>query len=165
MELELVSRAGYPFLGIPAGGLHGVALLNAVRNGWQLMRGFLAARRHLRAERPDAVLTTGGFLSVPVAMAARSRGVPVLVFLPDIEPAESVKAVARFADRVAATVEDSRVFLPADKVVVTGYPLRQELVRWTRETGREVWGWTQQSVWSWSSAAAGEHVRSTEHFW
>ena len=140
MEAQLVARAGLPFIGIPAGGLHGVALLNAVRNGWQLMRGTFAALRHLRRERPDAILTTGGYVSGPVAVAASWRQAPILVYLPDIEPAQSVKAVARLAKRIGVTVEDSRAFLPAEKVVVTGYPLGERITRWSRVSGREALG-------------------------
>ena len=61
-----------PFTAIPAGGVHGVALGRALFNAWQLVRGFFAALRLLRRERPAAVLTTGGYVSVPVAAAART---------------------------------------------------------------------------------------------
>ncbi|MGC9394444.1 MAG: UDP-N-acetylglucosamine--N-acetylmuramyl-(pentapeptide) pyrophosphoryl-undecaprenol N-acetylglucosamine transferase [Anaerolineae bacterium] len=137
MEAELVARAGLPFIGIPAGGLHGVALLNAVRSGWQLTRGTFAALHHLRRERPDAILTTGGYVAGPVAVAAAWQHVPILVYLPDIEPAQSVKALARLATRIGVTVEDSRAFLPAEKVVVTGYPLGERITRWSRVAGRK----------------------------
>ena len=83
------------------------------------------------------MLTTGGYVSGPVALAAAIQRVPILVFLPDIEPAQSVKAVGRLAARIGATVEDSRVFLQAKKVVVTGYPLGNRITRWNRATGRE----------------------------
>jgi len=140
MERQIVERAGLPFIGIPAGGLHGVALLNAVRNGWQLLHGTFAAMQHIRRERPDALLTTGGYVSGPVAFAATLQRVPILVFLPDIEPAQSVKAVGRLAARIGATVEDSRAFLQAEKVIVTGYPLGDRITRWGRTTGREALG-------------------------
>ncbi len=140
MEGDLVSRAGIPFVGIPGGGLHGVALLNAVRNGWDLARATLIARGHLRRERPDAVLTTGGYVSGPVTVAARWQQVPMMVFVPDIEPAQSIKATARFASRVAVTVEDSLAYFTGGKAVVTGYPLGERITRWTREEGREALG-------------------------
>jgi UDP-N-acetylglucosamine--N-acetylmuramyl-(pentapeptide) pyrophosphoryl-undecaprenol N-acetylglucosamine transferase len=146
MEAELVAHAGLPFIGIPAGGLHGVALLNAVRNGWQLTRGTFAALRHLRRERPDAILTTGGYVSGPVAVAAAWQQVPILVYLPDIEPAQSVKALGRLATRIGVTVEDSRAFLPAEKVVVTGYPLGERITRWSRVTGREALGLPREGL-------------------
>ncbi|MFP4396050.1 MAG: undecaprenyldiphospho-muramoylpentapeptide beta-N-acetylglucosaminyltransferase [Anaerolineales bacterium] len=137
MEADLVERAGVSFLGIPAGGVHGVALLNAVRNGWELMRGTVMAWRHMRRARPDVLLTTGGYVSGPVALAAQAHGVPILLFVPDIEPAQSVRFVARMAERIGVTVADSRAYLPEEKVVVTGYPLREEITRWTRDAARE----------------------------
>lgn len=140
MEAELVARAGVAFTAIPAGGMHGVGLWRALCNGWLLLRGFFAAWRLLRRERPAAVLTTGGYVSVPTALAARLCGVPVVVYLPDIEPALSVRLTARLATRVAVTAEDSRAFLPAHKVVVTGYPLREELQQWERGTARQSLG-------------------------
>ncbi len=140
MEAQLIARAGLPFIGIPAGGLHGIALLNAVRNGWQLARGTFIALRHLQRERPDALLTTGGYVSGPVTLAAAWQRVPILVYLPDIEPAQSVKAAGRLATRIGVTVEDSRAFLPAEKVVVTGYPLGDRITRWSRATGRAALG-------------------------
>jgi len=140
MEAEIVGRAGIPFLAIPGGGVHGVALLNAVRNGWELARGAWVARRAMLRERPNAMFTTGGYVSGPVALAARWLRVPILVFLPDIEPAQSVKAVGRWAARIATTVEDSRQFFPAEKVVVTGYPLGERITRWTRSTARKTLG-------------------------
>jgi len=140
MEGDLVRREGFSFVGIPGGGLHGVALLNAIRNGWLLVRGTWEAAKHLRRERPAAVLTTGGYVSGPVVTAARLHGVPILVFVPDIEPAQSVKAVARVADRVAITVEDSLRYISREKAVVTGYPLGERIMRWTRNEGREALG-------------------------
>lgn len=140
MEAQIVERAGLSFFGIPAGGLHGVALLNAVRNGWQLSRGTITAVRQMRHERPDAVLTTGGYVSGPVAVAAKLLDVPILVFVPDIEPAQSVKAVGRLAAKIGATVDDSKAFLRAEKVVVTGYPLGARIVKWDRASGRAALG-------------------------
>jgi UDP-N-acetylglucosamine--N-acetylmuramyl-(pentapeptide) pyrophosphoryl-undecaprenol N-acetylglucosamine transferase len=140
LEARLVARAGMSYLTIPGGGLHGVALLHAVRNGWELARGTFVAWRHLRRERPAALFTTGGYVSGPVAVAASWTGVPILLYVPDIEPAQSVKAVARLATRIGVTVEDSARYLPAEKVVVTGYPLGSRITRWTRADGREALG-------------------------
>lgn len=136
MERELVQRAGIAFVGIPGGGLHGVALLNAVRNGWELARAAFIARRHMRRERPAAILSTGGFVSGPVVLAARWERTPVLVFVPDIEPARSIKVTAKVARRVAVSVPDSQRYFPAGKAVVTGYPLGERITRWTRAAGR-----------------------------
>ncbi|MEA3397945.1 MAG: UDP-N-acetylglucosamine--N-acetylmuramyl-(pentapeptide) pyrophosphoryl-undecaprenol N-acetylglucosamine transferase, partial [Chloroflexota bacterium] len=132
MTAGLVARAGLPFLGIPAGGVHGVGLGRALRNVWRLAQGLVASWRALGRERPAALLTTGGYVSGPVAVAAWLRRVPVLLFLPDIEPGQSFRFIGRLAACIGVTVEDSRAFFPAHKVVVTGYPLRAEVTRWDR---------------------------------
>jgi UDP-N-acetylglucosamine--N-acetylmuramyl-(pentapeptide) pyrophosphoryl-undecaprenol N-acetylglucosamine transferase len=137
MEGELIRREGIAFIGIPGGGLHGVALLNAVRNGWALARATVVVRRHMRRERPAAILSTGGFVSGPVVLAARWEGTPVLVFVPDIEPARSIKVTSRSARQVAVSVPDSQRYFPAGKTVVTGYPLGKRITRWTRKAGRQ----------------------------
>ena len=140
MEGDLIRREGIAFIGLPGGGLHGVALLNAVRNGWDLTRAIFVARNHIRDERPSALLTTGGFVSGPVAVAARWEGVPALVFVPDIEPAQSVKAIARLAQRVAVSVPESLAYFAQGKGMVTGYPLGERVTRWTRSAGRDALG-------------------------
>jgi len=143
MEAGLVEREGIPFIGISAGGLHGVALLNMVRNAWRLVQGTLEVYRHMRRERPAVILTTGGYVSGPVAVVARWLGVPLLVFLPDIEPAQSVKAAGRMATCVATSVEESKQYFPRTWVETTGYPLGNRITKWTRETGREKFGFIE----------------------
>jgi len=114
------------FVGVPAGGVHGLAPWRAIGNLIKLVRGWGAAYRLGRRERPAALFATGGYASVPVALAAWTLRVPILVYLPDIEPGWAVRFVACLAARVAVTVDDSRAYFPARKVVVTGYPVRAE---------------------------------------
>jgi UDP-N-acetylglucosamine:LPS N-acetylglucosamine transferase len=125
METELVARVGLDMAEIPAGGIHGVAPLAAIRNGLKLASGVWAA---LQLERPAAAFVTGGYVSVPVALACWLRRVPVLLYLPDIEPGRAVKFISWLATRIGVTVEASRRFLPARKVFCAGYPLRAELI-------------------------------------
>lgn len=127
VEEHLAARAGLPFVGVPAGGVHGLGPLQAAGNLVRLMQGARAAYRLGRRERPAAVFATGGYASIPVALAAWALRVPVLVYLPDVEPGQAVRFIARLAARVAVTVEDSRAYFPARKVVVTGYPVRAGL--------------------------------------
>ena len=144
MEAGLVEREGIPFIGISAGGLHGVALLNMVRNGWRVIRGTVEVLLHMRREQPSGILTTGGYVSGPVAVVARWLGVPMLVFLPDIEPAQSVKAAGRLATCVATSVEESDQYFPRAWVETTGYPLGTRITKWTRKTGREKFGFSDR---------------------
>jgi len=137
MEADLVTRAGIPFDTIPAAGLHGVGLRALPRNLGQLMRGYFAARRILRAFQPDALFFTGGYLAAP--MAGAGRRIPTLLYVPDIEPGLALKALARFADRITVTAADSQAYFD-QKVIVTGYPLRSDLMAWSRQKARAALG-------------------------
>ncbi len=132
VEEGLVMRAGVPFDAIPAGGVHGLGPPRAVWNGLKLLAGVVRVIGLARKFRPHALLVTGGFVSVPAAMACWLRRTPIVVYLPDVEPGLAVKFVSHLATHVAVSVEASRQFLPPGKVVVTGYPTRSELARSTR---------------------------------
>ncbi len=126
MEADLVRRHGLRLEMIPAAGLHGVGAAALPGNLWRLARGLPAARRTVRAFRPDVLLFTGGYVGVPVALAA--RGLPKLAFVPDIEPGLALRFISRSAQVVAVTTEESRRYYPASKhVVVSGYPVRRLL--------------------------------------
>ncbi|HEY5984730.1 MAG TPA: undecaprenyldiphospho-muramoylpentapeptide beta-N-acetylglucosaminyltransferase [Anaerolineales bacterium] len=133
MEAEFVKRAGIRYGTIPAAGLHGVGLRALPGNLITLARGVGASRRHLRTFRPDVVFFTGGYLAAPMAVAA--RGTPALLYVPDIEPGLALKFLARFTDRIAVTSPESQKYF-GKKVVVTGYPVRQDMQKWTRKAGR-----------------------------
>jgi UDP-N-acetylglucosamine--N-acetylmuramyl-(pentapeptide) pyrophosphoryl-undecaprenol N-acetylglucosamine transferase len=127
VEQALVERAGIPFTAIPAGGLHGVGMVRMARNTLKLAAGTLKVWQLIGQHRPQALLTTGGFVSTPVAVACWLRRVPILLYLPDIEPGLAVKVVAKFATKIGVTTEDSTKFFPARKVIVAGYPTRSDL--------------------------------------
>ena len=137
IEAELVTRAGLPFEGIEAAGVRGMAPRGLASNLLRLARGFLQARRIVQRFRPDVILVTGGYVSVPVALAGRLAGVPILILLPDVVPGLAIRFLARLADRVAASFEAARRYLPADKVVVTGYPVRAALYTADRDVARQ----------------------------
>ncbi len=137
MEAELVRRAGVNFEPIPAAGLHGVDWRALPRNVLQLAKGYTAARRIVRSYQPDVQLFTGGYIAAPVALAG--RGIPSLLYVPDIEPGLALKTLARFASCIAVTVDDSRAYFPDDRrLVVTGYPTRHDLGLWDRENARQL---------------------------
>jgi UDP-N-acetylglucosamine--N-acetylmuramyl-(pentapeptide) pyrophosphoryl-undecaprenol N-acetylglucosamine transferase len=144
VEERLARRAGLRFEGVPAGGVHGLAPGRAARNLIKLIQGWWAAYRLGHRERPDVMFATGGYASVPVALAAWTLRVPILVYLPDIEPGLAVRLIARLASRVAVTVEDSRAYLPRHKVVVTGYPVRSSFHGLDREQARASLGVRQE---------------------
>ncbi len=141
MEADLVARAGLPFRAIHGAGVHGVGWRLPL-NALDLARGLVEALRIVRAFRPEVVFVTGGFITAPVAAAAWLSQVPVLVYLPDIEPGLAVKLIGRLARRIAVTVDDSKRFFSgrARDVVVTGYPTRPGLEAATRAASRAALG-------------------------
>lgn len=138
MEADLVKREGIRFEAIPAAGVHGVSLRALPGNLWQSGRGYFSSRRILRKFRPDVLFFTGGYVAVPMALASRLLGrTKSLLYVPDIEPGLALKVIARFSDRIALTVEESGAFFPKHPgKVVTGYPIRPGLDRWTNDEAR-----------------------------
>jgi UDP-N-acetylglucosamine--N-acetylmuramyl-(pentapeptide) pyrophosphoryl-undecaprenol N-acetylglucosamine transferase len=129
MDEEILIRAGLTYQTIPAAGLHGVGLRKLPGNLLQLIRGYWKSRRILREFQPDVLFFTGGYLAVPVALAGRA--VPSVLFVPDIEPGLALKTIARLADVIAATAEETRkYFSSGSRVQVTGYPVRTNLREW-----------------------------------
>ena len=133
MEAALVTRQGIAFQSIPAAGVHGVGLVTMPRNLALLGRGIFAARRILREFNPDVLFFTGGYVAVPVALAGRS--IPLLLYVPDIEPGIALKSLARFSDVIAVTTEQSQQYFNK-RVYETGYPLRADLALWDRQTAQ-----------------------------
>jgi UDP-N-acetylglucosamine--N-acetylmuramyl-(pentapeptide) pyrophosphoryl-undecaprenol N-acetylglucosamine transferase len=146
MEAELVKRAGLPFEAIPAAGVHGVGLRALPGNLWRLLRGVRAARRILRRLQPQALLFTGGYVAVPMAVAARLPGLGfrrprLLLYVPDIEPGLALKTLARFADQVALTDAASLAYFRYHRAAtVTGYPVRPALKPWDPAQARQALG-------------------------
>jgi UDP-N-acetylglucosamine--N-acetylmuramyl-(pentapeptide) pyrophosphoryl-undecaprenol N-acetylglucosamine transferase len=136
MERELVRRDGVEFAAIQAGALHGVGWRGKLRGALRLARGAARAWRLVGTFQPDVVLLTGGFVGVPVSLAAWLRRAPSVVYLPDIEPGLALKVMARLAVKVAATTDASAAYLPASKLVVTGYPVRQAFETADRRAAR-----------------------------
>jgi len=133
LERGIVAKAGLQFETVDAGAVRGRSPSAALGGLMRSARGLAQARRIIDHFRPHAVLATGGFVCVPVVLAARSRGVPSVVYLPDLRPGWAVRFLARFASAVAVSFDEVKPHIPSRRVVVTGYPVRPELMRWSRE--------------------------------
>ena len=127
MEETLVPRAGIRLETISGGAIVGVPLRVKIMNGLKLIKSIGTAYRLLGQFKPDAMLMTGGYMAAPVALAARLRRVPIVIYLPDVEPGSAIKAITPLAYKIATTTPDSAVYVPEQKMVVTGYPVRAEL--------------------------------------
>jgi UDP-N-acetylglucosamine--N-acetylmuramyl-(pentapeptide) pyrophosphoryl-undecaprenol N-acetylglucosamine transferase len=146
MEEDLVKREGLRFETIPAAGMHGVSWRTVPGNLWMLGKGFFSSRRILRKFRPDVLFFTGGYVAVPMALAARlSKHSKSLLYVPDIEPGLALKTIAHFSDCITLTVEESKQFFPKHRSrFVTGYPLRPGIDHWTPIEARNFFALRQQ---------------------
>ncbi len=140
IEEGLIAQAGLPFVGLAAGGLRGMGLLVKIRNTGRLAKGFWQARGVLARFKPNVVMSTGGYASVAVTLAAWLKRIPVLIYLPDIVPGQAIQTMSRFAARVAVTSEESCHYFDPKKVVVTGYPVRSEILTLSRSKARQALG-------------------------
>ena len=132
MEETLVPRAGLKLETIQGGAVVGVSLAARMKNLAKLTWSVGTAHQLIRQFKPDVMFMTGGYMAAPVALAARLHGVPIVIFLPDVEPGKAIKAIMPLAQKVACTTDLSKAFVPAGKLVVTGYPLRPEIRAATR---------------------------------
>lgn len=157
-ETDIVQRAGFDMREVSAAPIRGRMPWQMAANGGKIGVGIQQARRILNEFHPSVVFSTGGYASVPVAVAARSRGVPLALYLPDLNPGWAVRAIARLAQRVCATAIESLRSLPSGKTVVTGYPVREEFWNVNRAIGRERLGLDpEEKVLFITGASSGAH--------
>jgi UDP-N-acetylglucosamine--N-acetylmuramyl-(pentapeptide) pyrophosphoryl-undecaprenol N-acetylglucosamine transferase len=132
MEQALVERAGIPFQGISSGQLRITNPVKIVKNLGKMAGGFRQSLALIDRFQPDVCFVTGGYVCGPVAAACSLRKVPILIYLPDMSPGFAIRSLSRLAQRVAVTLPEVAQHFggeaPAGKAVVTGYPVRQELV-------------------------------------
>ncbi len=139
MEQNIVTEEStLPFRAIQAAAIRGRGPVAMARNAMTLSAGVFEARSMLRSLRPAAILGTGGYVCVPLFVAARLVGIPTMIYLPDIVPGLAIRFLSRIATRVACSFEPSLAFLPREKTVVTGYPLRPTVGQLDRAASREL---------------------------
>ncbi|MGB9722863.1 MAG: undecaprenyldiphospho-muramoylpentapeptide beta-N-acetylglucosaminyltransferase [Chloroflexia bacterium] len=146
MEKHLLreTEAQVSFATVPAAALRGRAPWTLLRNLVILARGTRLALRLVKDFAPEVVLVTGGYVSIPVGLAAWRKRVPLLVYLPDVVPGLAVRFLARLATQVATSTPDAARYLPRDKVVVTGYPVRPALFQTDRRSARAHFGFSEE---------------------
>lgn len=142
----MTHESDIPFSALPAAAMRGRGPLGIVRGIVTLASGMTAARQLLRQLHPAAILGTGGYVCVPLFLAARQLGIPSLIYLPDVVPGLAVRLLSRITTQVACSVEDSRVYLRRNpsEMVVTGYPVRKELFDQDRAGCRTAFGLTDE---------------------
>lgn len=128
--LDVVERTGLPYVRLPAAAFNDRGPLGVLWAFAKLARGFFKALKLVMREKPVAVFGTGGYATVALMLAAKLRGVPTVIHEQNVLPGRANRFLARFADVVVLTFEDSLRYLPGIKgrVVVAGTPLREEIL-------------------------------------
>lgn len=111
---------------------------------FKLPFAFLQALWYLLVFMPDAVFSKGGAASVPIAVAAWIYRIPILLHDSDAVAGKANRFVARFADRIAIAYENARQFFPANKIALTGNPVRESVLRGDATRGRESLGFNAE---------------------
>jgi UDP-N-acetylglucosamine--N-acetylmuramyl-(pentapeptide) pyrophosphoryl-undecaprenol N-acetylglucosamine transferase len=128
VEARRAPEAGIPYHAIATGKLRRYwAWRNLTDLAINVPAGIVGAHTLLRRLRPRVVLATGGFVALPVVLAARLARIPVVVHEQTAVPGLANRIAARGARRIAVTFAESARHFPADRVVVTGNPLRPDL--------------------------------------
>lgn len=141
LEADLVPRAGVPFAPIHAAAWLKPGAAAKVLGAWHTARGTWDAWRWLARARPDAVLTTGGYVTGPVGLAASWLKIPLLVHEQNVWPGLTNRLLARRAQLVLTTYAETARHLPEGTPVrVAGYPVRPSVVEASREAARRQLG-------------------------
>jgi len=135
-EEDIVKREGIPLRPVSSAPIRGRSPWEMATNAAKLSLGVKEARAVLAEFAPEVVLSTGGYAGFPVAVAARTRGIPVALYLPDLYPGWAVRAIAPLSRRICVSAAESLRKLPAEKTAVTGYPVREEFSNVSRLEGR-----------------------------
>ncbi|MCI5700577.1 MAG: undecaprenyldiphospho-muramoylpentapeptide beta-N-acetylglucosaminyltransferase [Lachnospiraceae bacterium] len=133
MERKLIEELNIPYYGISSGKLRRYFDVKNFTDPFRVLKGFGEAKKLLKELKPDIVFSKGGFVSVPVVLAAHGRKIPVLIHESDMTPGLANKLCISSATKICCNFPETVDNLPADKAVVTGTPIRQELLQGSRE--------------------------------
>jgi UDP-N-acetylglucosamine--N-acetylmuramyl-(pentapeptide) pyrophosphoryl-undecaprenol N-acetylglucosamine transferase len=140
LEARLIARRGLDFVAIEAAPMVGRGPVGRLRSGLRLLAGTAAAWREAGRRRPQAVLVTGAYVCVPVALAAWLRRIPLMILLPDAAPGKAVRFLAPLARCVAVSSEQAARHFAPGKAIVAGYPVRDGIRRADRAAARAAQG-------------------------
>ncbi|MBN1581350.1 MAG: undecaprenyldiphospho-muramoylpentapeptide beta-N-acetylglucosaminyltransferase [Anaerolineae bacterium] len=140
MEKEIVARTDLLYRAVDAGQVRGMSPWTLFKNLGRLWQGYRQGHNLLVEWPADAILVTGGYVTVPMALAAWRRHIPVMIYLPDLEPGWAIRFMSRFADRIAVSFDEVSAWFPKHKVWTSGYPVRTALFDANRNSGYETLG-------------------------
>lgn len=138
MEKKLIGDYDIPYYGIATGKFRRYFDLKNFTDPFRVVKGYGEARRILKELRPSVVFSKGGFVSVPVVRAAASLRIPCVIHESDMTPGLANKLCIPAARKVCCNFPETMQSLPADKAVLTGSPIREELSHGSKSAGLQL---------------------------
>jgi len=128
LEMEKVPEAGYEIVGLPVAGFQRRVSMENFAFFGKLLHSMVLSRRLIRSFRPDVAIGVGGYASGPIVRAAARRRVPVLIQEQNSYAGVTNRLLARSASRICVAYSEMERYFPAEKIVVTGNPVRHDLI-------------------------------------
>lgn len=128
MEMQKVPQAGYKIEGLWISGIQRKLTIDNAMFPLKLMSSLVKSRKIVKAFEPDVAIGTGGFASGPLLKAAASMGVPTVVQEQNSYPGITNKWLAKKAKKICVAYDNLERFFPADKIILTGNPVRQDII-------------------------------------
>jgi UDP-N-acetylglucosamine--N-acetylmuramyl-(pentapeptide) pyrophosphoryl-undecaprenol N-acetylglucosamine transferase len=128
MEMQKVPQAGYEIKGLWIAGLQRKLTLQNLMFPLKLATSLLESRRIIRQFKPNVVIGTGGFASGPLLQAAGQAGIPTVIQEQNSFPGITNKLLSKKANAICVAYENLERFFPKEKIVLTGNPVRQDLI-------------------------------------
>lgn len=135
IERKLIENAGIPYDGISSGKLRRYFDLKNFTDPARVVKGYFEACRLLKKYKPDIVFSKGGFVAVPVVLAAKHCRIPTIIHESDMTPGLANKLCIPSAKKVCCNFPETLKYLPDEKAVLTGSPIRAELLKGDRLAG------------------------------
>lgn len=140
MEMEKVPAAGYKIVGLPVAGLQRKNPLKNLGLPFKVLKSLRLARKIIREFKPDVAVGVGGYASAPLLWCASKMKVPYLIQEQNSYAGLTNKILAKKAARICTAYEGMEKFFPADRIVLTGNPIRKEIAPADAKTREEGYG-------------------------
>lgn len=140
IEKELIQPFGIPYHGISSGKLRRYFSVQNFTDPFRVLKGFGEAKRLIKELQPDVIFSKGGFVSVPVVLAGKHNKVPTIIHESDMTPGLANKLCIPVARKVCCNFPETLKSLPAEKSILTGSPIREELLHGNKEAARKLCG-------------------------
>ena len=128
MEMQRIPAAGYPIIGLPIAGFDRKHLLKNIAVAYKLVKSQLKARQIIKDFRPDITVGVGGYASGPTLKTANMMGIPTLLQEQNSYAGVTNKLLAKQAEKICVAYEGMERFFDKDKLILTGNPVRQDLL-------------------------------------